>query len=258
MIKPMRLSYSQINTWDLCPRSYEYRYIKKIPIIKGGRMIAGSVYHRAVCYALGSKANGFDVSEEEIYDVITNAWDAEVGSSIVKEGEDAVLEAKKIDWGDDVPDKLKDRVIALTMLYLKDKLPLLQPLRVEKKHSIEISPELSLMGYIDVEFSDGNIADHKFSKKRMNQNEVDNSMQASAYATILDRPLTCAFHQALDQKKLDIDIITTNRTIEDIEWYIKKVIQTSELIKTGIFPPNTTSWKCSPDYCDYYADCRIF
>ncbi len=255
----MTISYSKVNLWDLCPKAYEYQYIKKLPLKGSGLMIAGTAYDRGVTFALGTKANGLTFEEEEIISVISDAWDGEINSKTIKEEDsDIVIPIKSIEWGDYDPGVLKDRVIKLVLMYIDRMLPNLNPVMVQKYHSVEIVPGLVLTGRPDVEFEDGNIADHKFTKRRMSDTEKDDNMQSSAYATILNHPLTCEFHLALNQKKLDIEVMPVKRTQSDIDWYREKVLLTARLIYTGIFPPRAMGWKCSPKYCDFYHECRTF
>ena len=258
-MKPTYVSYSQINRWQMCPKSYEYQYIKHLPIVQGGRMIAGSAYHRGVAYALGSKANGFDVTEEEVKEIVYGAWEAAISDKLVKgEGGEVVVERKSIDWKDDNPEELKQKASAFAIKYCSEMLPNLDPMLVEKRCSRILPSGLLLVGYPDLELKSGEIADHKFVTKRASQNDIDKGMQGTTYAILKGRPLIYSLHQALDQKKPDFDTISTKRSEADINWGIDVIEKTWLLIQTGIFPPNSSSWLCSPDYCSFWHECRIF
>jgi len=251
------LSASALDVYDSCPRYYEGRYIKKLPVKQTGRMIAGSSYHRGIAYALGTVINGLTFSIEEVCDIVSDAWDSLVRKNSVSIEENTILEVKGIDWQDRDPGEYKGRVLDFVKLYIQFQLPQVDAVAVEKKHTRETIPGLFVVGYPDVELRSGAIEENKFAKRRKGQNEVDNEMQPYVYAYLLDRPLVCIYRQALDQKKMDFDIVETKRSSSDIEWVKKKIILTWKLIQTGIFPPQTGSWRCAPDYCDYYVDCRI-
>jgi len=252
------LSASALDAYDSCPRYYECRYIKRLPTKQGGAMIAGSAYHRGVAYALGTIINGLSFTMEEVKTIVSEAWDGMVKSNSMKVDEEGnLIEVKHIDWGDKDPNTYKKTVLQLTELYIATMLSNIDAVAVEKKHTREIAPGLVVIGYTDIELRDDNIIENKFSTRRKSQGEVDNENQPGVYAYLLDRPLTCTYHQALDQKKLDFNIVKTKRSRDDIDWIKNKMLLTWKLIQTGVFPPQTNSWRCSMKYCEYYVDCRI-
>jgi len=57
-------------------------------------------------------------------------------------------------------------------------------------------------------------------------------------------------------KKPQIQIWESYRTIGQMFWLFGLIKETWEAISAGAFPPNTTTFKCSPRYCEYWGICR--
>ena len=255
MIK--HLSYSSLRTYLQCPRQFEYRYLKKLPAVLNGRLIAGRVYHHGVAHALKSKMYGKLAKVEEVTDIMSDTWDAQLSEQVVYDelGEPKV-EAKLVEWGDDEPGKLKDTIISLAKLYIVQEVPKLEPVAVEKRLD-GIIGGIPFMGYPDCVLAHKGVIDHKFSSKRMSQENADKDIQMSSYATLLGGPIWCRFDQALDQKKLDINVVLTERSQSDINWFARLVEQAWQGIISGIFPPNPLNWTCGEGQCSYFTECRV-
>lgn len=253
-----RLSYSAIRSWLECARSFEYRYIKKTPAILKGRLVGGRVYHKGIAYALKRKMAGALATAEEVKDIISDRWDAELSERVVyDELDEPKVEARQVEWGEDKPSELKDTVMKLAGIYLAKILPKLEPIAVEQRLEGEIDG-IPFVGYPDALITPGNgIIDHKFAKRRMSQSDADKDIQLSSYAALLQKPIYGAFHQALDQKTLDINIVLTERGQSDIDWFTKLAVTVWQCIQSGLFPPNPLGWKCSEATCDYYVECKI-
>lgn len=245
------LSYSKIRCYLECPRRFEYRYIRQIPAIANGRMIAGRAYHHGVEYALKRKMEGWLTAEEEVKDIISDRWEAETGDPLADEG----VEVREIDWGEDKPDVLKNTVINLGAVYVKKKLPDMEPVAVEKRLTNRIAG-IPFLGYADVILPGPGVIDHKLTQKKTNQKIADKDLQFSAYAALLGEPIWAAFHQALDQKKLDIHVVSTTRNQGDIDWFTHLVSKVYPGMVSGIYPPNPLTWQCG-EKCSYYLECRV-
>jgi CRISPR/Cas system-associated exonuclease Cas4 (RecB family) len=251
-----RLSYSMIRTYLECPRSFYFRYVKELPSVLDGRLIAGRVYHHGVSYALKRKMAGEMAFLEEVSDIMADSWEAQLSEQVVyDELDEPKVEAKEIDWQDDSPGRLKDITIRLAGIYLSKVLPKLEPVAVEERLEGEING-ISLVGYPDCVLNHNGVIDHKFAKRRMPQEDADKDQQLSIYAILLKKPIWGGFHQALDQKNPDIHVVLTERNQNDMEWTGKLIEQVWEGIQSGVFPPNPLTWKCG-DRCSYQIECRI-
>jgi len=189
---------------------------------------------------------------------MSDRWEYELGEQVYYEHrEEPEVEAKQINWGDDDPGRLKDVVLKLGALYIKKMLPKLQPVAVEER--IEgVLGGVPFVGYPDLIVEPGpGVIDHKLATRRMNPEVAHRDMQFSAYAALLGKPIWAAFHQALDQKKLDINVVLTERRQGDIDWFERLVAEVWRGIQAGIFPPNPLCWRCSEGKCSYWLECKI-
>jgi hypothetical protein len=205
--------------------------------------------------------SGLTASSEEVADIVSDAWDAHLSDKLVyDELGEPKLEAKDIEWGDDNPGQLKDNVIKLAKMYTKNVLPEVNPTAVEEKVKSDVDG-IPCLGYMDAicELGDSTslVIDHKLGKNRMSQEAADKDLQMSIYATLLDRPIVCAFHQALIQKKLVLNKVLTERGRGDIVWATGLIKEVWNGIQSGIFPPNPLSWTCSESNCSYWTECRV-
>lgn len=256
-----RLSYTAISTYLNCPRAFMYRYIKREPTILTGRLIAGRAYHHGVAFALSTKKSGNTVNIDEVTDIVSGAWQSYLVDKLVyNELGEPKIEAVDVDWGDDDPGKLKDSIIKLVKMYIKQILPELKPTAVEEKIKADIDG-VPCIGYIDVmsELSDKTtlVIDHKLYKRSISDVDASKDLQMSIYATLLGKPIVCAFHQALLQKKLQVKKVLTERNNDDISWTTGLIKEVWKGIQSGIYPPNPTSWTCSEKSCSYFTTCRV-
>lgn len=252
------LSYSKINSLLTCPRNFRYQYIDRLPQPHSGTLLAGNVYHNTLAFAETRKMTINElITKEEIKETISRFWDKGKQDEIVYDGFGGKeLKAKIIDWGDNDEGELKDKVTELANMYCSEVLPKLHITGVEERQRMSIDG-IPFTGYIDLRLDDGyKIVDHKFTRNKMNQSKADSDLQISAYATLLNHPVTGEFHQALTATKKQIWIVETSRDNDDIAWFKELAKEAWEVIQNGVFPPNPQSWKCSPNYCPFYTICR--
>jgi len=251
-----RLSYSMVRAWLDCPRYFSYRYIRKFPAVLDGRLLAGRVYHHGMAYALKRRKAGEFVSPDEVKDIMSDRWQAELSEKVYYENlEEPRVEAKQVNWGNDDPGKLKDTTLKLGSLYIRVMLPTVEPLAVEER-LVGSLDGIPFVGYPDLVLPGPGVVDHKLATRRASQEMINKDMQFSAYGALLGRPIWAAWHQALDQKKPDINVLTTERGQGEIHWFIGLVGEVYRGIMAGIFPPNPLCWRCGSK-CSYELECRI-
>lgn len=252
------LSYSKIASLLRCPKSFYFSYVLKIPTALPIRMIAGRVYHHCLAMAESKKLLFNEIiSAEETADTFMGQWNRELAGKLVYDEEgDEKVEATIIDFGDDDPGQLKDSGIQLAQLYVKEILPKLEIIGIEKRLTCEVNG-IPFIGYTDLLLAPGNVVcDHKLARRKLPQADVDKDLQISAYATLLGGPIIGQFHQALDTKEKSIHIVETRRGQEDIDWFRQLAVEVWQQIQSGIFPPNPLSWTCSESGCGYWMSCK--
>jgi CRISPR/Cas system-associated exonuclease Cas4 (RecB family) len=270
MTEITRLSYTMVRTYLECPRFFYYRYIRGIPAVLDGSLIAGRIYHHGVAFGLKRRKADQSVSVDEVRDVMSDRWEAETKDKVFYEdlGEPQ-LEARQINWGQDNPGQLKDAALKLGTLYIKTMLPKLQPIAVEERLEGVIGG-VPFVGYPDLvvkqNLAGKGVIDHKLSLhprerpkgvKGNSQELIDKDMQFSAYAALLGESVWASWHQALNLQKPLIDVVTTERKQGDINFFTRIVTEVWKGITSGVFAPNPLCWRCGSERCSYHIECRI-
>jgi len=244
--KRPHLSHTQLNMWLRCPRQYEFRYWKGLKIPPAGAMIQGSCYHEALARNFTHKLDTHeDMPVPDILDYFSDTWAAKLASE------------PEVDWEGDDPGRLKDEGVRLTKMYREQKAPEVQPFLVEEKLVLPLDgQDLDFVGIVDLVCLDDLVVDHKTVARTPTQADVDQDIQATAYAFLLQRDIDFAIHAAVKNKTPKLAEIRTRRTQADIAWWLDMVQGVWRQMQTGIAPPNPCGWHCSPAGCGYWRLCR--
>ena len=90
------------------------------------------------------------------------------------------------------------------------------------------------------------------------ESELAKDFQSTFYGLVLGRDrLDFQFHAAIAVKEPHIEIVPVKRSGDDMDWVGGMIVSAWKQIWSGIFPPSTQGWWCSPDYCPYYSYCHI-
>ena len=121
---------------------------------------------------------------------------------------------------------------------------------------------------MDLETVDDDIRDLKFSAKKKNQNDVDTSLQLTGYALAFfakhkKMPRSVIYENyggyitpAKQDLKTFYNPLISNRTKEDFQVFVNRMVETIKALDAGIFLPAPAGhWKCSIRYCEYAQDC---
>ena len=239
------LSYSSISTWLMCPRSWRYRYVDKVPAPKSPALVFGSAFHDAV------EAHVRDQDDTPLAARWSQCWAAQ----LERDGE--------VSW-DKEPTHYED--LGAAMLSAPDVVALvgaLTALKIEEKITLNVpGVPVPIIGYIDMIETDGVPADFKTSARSWSQKKADDEMQATFYLAALNQ----SGHKAAGQfryyvfvknaRKPQVQIWETHRTARDMFWLFGLIGDVWHSIERGAFPPNPTTWKCSPKWCEYWDGCR--
>ncbi len=118
--------------------------------------------------------------------------------------------------------------------------------------------EYTLKGKLDLVDNQDIIIDHKTTKRSMQENGINSDLQLTCYSLAYRHALglqekALRFDVMVRTKKPKIQQITTQRTQEDINRFLKILAYISSAIKSGIFYPNE-NYFCS--VCGYRDLCR--
>ena len=244
------LSHTQISMFMRCSRQYYFRYILGIKSPPGAALIRGSSVDQAATYNLAQKMDtGIDLPTEEVLEVAAQSFDEAI---------DRAGGESEVDWRDDDPGSLKDSSIGLTALHMRVHAPLIQPTGVQVELHREVQDGIDFVGFLDFETSPTDVGDVKTGGRSMGQDSADTDMQPSAYAYLKGHAIDFGFYRLIDTGKTKkAEIVQTDRTRAQIDWYEGAVKDVANAILAGNFPPNPTSNLCSKKFCGYWNRCGL-
>ena len=139
----------------------------------------------------------------------------------------------------------------------------LQPLAVEVKLEVELPGyPFDLQGTLDVEDDAHWLRDLKTASKTPSQADVDDSEQLSIYSLMYQAwkgqpPAGISYDYVVALKKPKAVRIETYRTAADHQAVLNRLTMAVRAIEKGVFMPCQSShWKCSPRWCEFYGTCR--
>ena len=246
------LSYSSISTYLLCPRSWRYRYIDKVEAPVSPALVFGSAFHDALETYIKNR-------ETPLAHHWTHAWSSQLE------------QRETISW-DKEPYTYED--LGTAMFSNADTVSVIdaiQPLRVNDYPVIEERVELKVpgvpvpvIGFVDIIEEDGVPGDFKTSARSWTQKRANDELQPTFYLAALNQlgfelnpDLMFRYYVFVkNAKKPQLQIWETQRTAADMFWMFGTVREVWQGIERHVFPPNPTTWKCSPKWCEYWDGCR--
>lgn len=242
------ISHSSISTFLRCPRQWAFAYLEGLRRPPGVALIKGSAVDKGLSFNLEQKiASRVDLPKSDVLEVTEDAFRADV---------DRNGGHSEIDWNGGNMAKGLDSAIGLTDLHMTRHAPHIQPSHVQLELHRTLPDGRDFVGHLDFIEESGVVGDWKTGGKRMGQSAADSDQQPHAYAYLLDRPIDFTFYRAIDTgTRRDTEVLTTGRDNVAVAWYEESAKEVSAAINSGIFPPNTNGWHCSPKFCGFYAGC---
>jgi len=238
------LSYSQISTFDNCPRQYRFRYLQRIPVPPSAAASFGDSVHKTLRDFYQAVKEGKKLAKKDLLKLLEKNWSAEGYASKAHE--------KRM--------KEQGRRM-LSDFYDQDYDPKRIPKALEQNFVIKISPSLRIGGKIDRvdEWRDKlEIIDYK-TGKTLDQKEIDRSLQMTVYAL-------AATDQGIYGKKPEEVLLsfyfldsgekkTTRRTADQLQQAKKELVEKACEIEKSKFEPRPGRL-C--EFCEYRLLCEAW
>jgi len=246
------LSYSQINTFQVCPLHYKLRYILKIPTPPSASQSFGTSIHATLKDFYTRVSSGQKASDQLIFECLKNNWVKEGFKS--KAHEEKFFEKGKMY----LTGFLKENFDKKNLPFCLEQ-PFTIPLKID---GTNVKP-LRIGGVIDrVDIlSDGSIEiiDYKTSANIPTQKEVDNNLQLSFYALAATQIPEEPFNKEPEEIKLSLyyldeqEKITTIRNSMDLKKAKEEICKVRDEIEKSDF-------ECSGSFlckdCEYKLFCN--
>ncbi len=244
----LNFSYSQITTFQSCPRKYQYAYIYKIPQPPSGALSFGITLHNSLLsfYRLveqNKQATLFteldvDLSLDNLLKIYDEKW--------IPQGYEskAHMETAKERGGE---------ILKLFYTHFKERIPQIEFL--EKGFKLKVG-DYTISGRIDRadKLDDGTleIIDYKTGKSKP-QEKVDKDLQLQIYALAADeclnKPATRMTLYFLDEDMK----ISTEPNPKQIDKVKEEIVEVADEINKSDFEPKPSKFTCQ--FCAYRKIC---
>lgn len=243
------LSYSSITTFLDCPENWRRHYIAKEPTKSSPALVFGSAIHGTIETAVAE-------GNPDLLSIWGAKWPA-------------ALEGQNVYWGAETPEQhFNEGVRILSNKVIREELAKIKPAMMGDRPAIEQKVELRVpgvsvpvIGYIDIILEDGTPADFKTSKASWTDAKASDSLQSLFYLAALNQAgfeINWKFKHLVIVKTKEPKFQTLEHmhTPSELFFLFRVISNVWAAIEKEAFPLNPGSWKCNPQYCDYFADCR--
>jgi DNA helicase-2/ATP-dependent DNA helicase PcrA len=245
-----RFSYSQLKTYEICPRQYEYSYVLRVPQKPNPALSFGTTVHNTLkdFYTLLKQAQGglkgiTDIpTKEELLKLYEKHW-VSTGYENTKQEEERKEEGVKI------MENYYNNVFS------EDE----KPMRLEESFKVHIGSTV-FVGKIDrIDFirkkediTEVKIVDYKTGKEK-EEKDIKDDLQLPLYALFTEQKLDlrvvgAEYIYVETGKRLEVDISSERRELAK-----EKLVEIINLVKGGKFAPKP-GFQCR--YCDYNSICK--
>ena len=246
------LSSSQINLYLQCSLKYKFQYIDGIPKpFRPSGLAFGSVIHSAISWFHKEKMNGNGVTLDRFYKIVDADWYVQKLDTKIryKNGEQDMLLL----------------ILAKEILNLYFQKPIKEATGTDVHFVIPlVHPSngkdlgITLEGFFDLVEKDDTIVEFKTSAQTMNQDDVDDHLQLTAYAYAYEMlyrkpPKLLKIVDFVKNKKPKFITLETKRSKEDYVRFFHLAGQVLKGIRQEVFFPRQ-SFMCKD--CEYEENCR--
>lgn len=236
----VRLSFSRIDSYRICPRRFRYGYVDRLPGVPGPHLSFGTSIHAALEAFYDRKLPGCP-SEEELLGFLYDRWDTSGFTHLPRDEQVAFYRHAQ-----DVLRRYHRRHAATYRL----------PAATEAWFELPIGYDATVVGSIDrVDVDDEgrfHIIDYKTNRKVKDRERVASSLQLAIYA------LACRHLYGSLPASVCLDFVVAGVQVTvpiediDIEHARQVILDTADAVRAERYEP-TPGRLC--DWCDFRAIC---
>ena len=247
------LSYSQINTYMMCPLRYRFHYIDQIePPFVSAALAFGSCIHEAVAAFHQSCLEGDLLTPSQLIDVYSQVWSSHSNERPVRF------------FNGESEEKLAAKAKGILEVYCDSFDPQAQSIiGIEEPFEIDLGKRIPpLVGWIDaIELApDGSVSivDLKTAARRYSEQTVHSNLQLTCYslgaqALGFNGDMHLRLDVLLKTESPELIRYETARTDEDQTRFLKLVKSVWQGIRKQVFCPKQ-DWHCSQ--CGFAEECQ--
>lgn len=243
------LSYSSISLYLDCAEAWKRKYILNEPTRKSTALAFGSAWH-------GMIERTIQNPEQDI----TSIWSEEFDKAFTEDVAYDLAETREQHHNEGA--RLlsnKDIVTAIRKIIPKtDDAGAM----IERKVELRVpGVSVPVVGYIDVILEDNTPADFKTSARSWTQDQANNSLQTLFYIAALNQAemeVNWRFkhYVFVKTKTPQVQVLEHSHKSGELFFLFSLVQRVWDAIQKESYPLNPTGWRCTPKYCDFYANCR--
>lgn len=248
------LSYSQIETFKICPLHYKLRYVYNIPTPPTASQSFGTSMHASLKSFYEEVKSGVNPTEKMIHKILDQNWIGEGYSDKIHEKK--FLEKGKLYLSGFLKESFSPKILPMVL-----EQPFAIPLFLKKDKTVR---PIKIGGKIDrVDMLPNGtieIIDYKTGATIPTQKEVNENLQLSFYALANYKIPQAPFGKIPEKVKLSLyfldtqEKISTTRTREQLEKAVEEIFRVREEIEKSDF-------KCSghmfcQNNCEYSLFCK--
>jgi CRISPR/Cas system-associated exonuclease Cas4 (RecB family) len=260
MREGLHVSVSQLKTYVMCPRKFEYSYVTGTePEFLPVSLAFGSAFHAALAAFYGEiKTKGTLPPLEEVQEVFRGAWEVSVQGDV----------PLQVDEEEEASNPMDKGMVVVGAFYADAaSKPVPKVLGVEKPFSVAIHDpdtgeelEESLVGALDLVISEDNkwvIVEHKTSARKFSQDQLTCDIQPTAYSLaakkfgLLDAKLRYQVVTKTKTPVVQVDDVT--RTNHDEDDFLRLAVGVLKAVDAGASYP-LKGWQCRG--CQFQRRCR--
>ena len=254
-------SFSQYNSYKICAKAYEFKYIDGTKVPAYASTTKGASVHSGIEFMLLAKKAGAPVTIEAGLGALEKTF---------------TDEAKNVkDWGETPEGLIKDEAVAILKHFALYALPKINPIEIEKGFAKKVG-DVPMIGWIDLVDEQPSIdvskmaaeeaamapkkrivVDFKTGRAKWSTHELDKDPQLTLYSHVESTPYIRVDQLITKKKGPAYERGESTRTPRDAEILIEDINETVRYIKAGIFPKAPIDhWSCGPQHCSFWHLCR--
>jgi len=237
------LSPSSANTYSGCGAKWYYRKIRRLPDPKTGALLLGSCVHDALGANFRQKVETKrDLPVSAVKALYRNAWETLAPETEFRD--------------DEIPGDLYAQGETLTLKYLNEAAPTVEPAAVELPVAGVIAG-VPVRGYIDILDVRGKVIDIKTAARKPSEVSADYRVQVATYRALCPQASGEVSVETLVKTKTP-QLVPLTYTVQprDLVRIERLYPDVQRAIRAGIFLTNRSSNSCSRKYCAFWRACE--